>query len=226
MIPVDGIHAEIHQLTSWTFLMSRNILRETMTCPCTTPPTEMLPISCTSSKSSDLFIWKCPACKSFKNIRTDSVLFSQQSSPLNHLHPTEITDLRSPQLHRNLPKRGKGGPPSEVTLNSFTQTMPRCSLSSLGLVAGPISKSTFYFNKAITEFHIVKPEVSQQEVHSAITNNLQLSEFSLRCKEVFVSYKDELKALKKANLRYSNCIDTFLYSIISINCLFLEFLHN
>lgn len=143
MIPVAGIHAEIHQLTSSedtarTFLMSRNILRETMTCPCTTPPTDMLLISCTSSKSSDLFIWKCPACKSFKNIRTDSVLFSQQSSPLNHLHPTEITDLRSPQLHRNLPKRGKGGPPPEVTLNSFTQTMPRCSLSSLGLVAGPM----------------------------------------------------------------------------------------
>ena len=126
MIPVAGIHAEIHQLTSSedtgrTFLMSRNILRETMTCPT---------LSCTSSKSSDLFIWKCPACKSFKNIRTDSVLFSQQSSPLNHLRPTEITDLRSPQLHRNLPKRGKGGPPPEVTLNSFTQTMPRFSLSS------------------------------------------------------------------------------------------------
>ena len=61
-----------------------------------------------------------------------------------------------------------------------------------------ISKSTFYLNKAITELHIVKPEVFQQEVHSAITNNLQLSELSLRCKEVLVSYKDELKALKKA----------------------------
>ena len=61
-----------------------------------------------------------------------------------------------------------------------------------------ISKSTFYHNKAITELHIVKPEVFQQEVHSAITDNLQLSEFSLRCKEVLVSYKDELKALKKA----------------------------
>ena len=61
-----------------------------------------------------------------------------------------------------------------------------------------ISKSTFYLNKAITELHIVKPEVFQQEVHSAITNNLQLSEFSLRCKEVLVSCKDELKALKKA----------------------------
>ena len=61
-----------------------------------------------------------------------------------------------------------------------------------------IFKSTFYLNKAITELHIVKPEVFQQEVHSAITNNLQLSEFSLRCKEFLVSYKDELKALKKA----------------------------
>ena len=35
-------------------------------------------------------------------------------------------------------------------------------------------------------------------IHAEITNNLQLSEFSLRCKEVLVSYKDELKALKKA----------------------------
>ena len=63
-----------------------------------------------------------------------------------------------------------------------------------------IFKSTFYLNKAIiiTELHIVKPEAFQQEVRSAITNNLQLSEFSLRCKEVLVSYKDELKALKKA----------------------------
>ena len=61
-----------------------------------------------------------------------------------------------------------------------------------------ISKSTFYLNKAITELRIVKPEVFQQEVHSAITNNLQLSKFGLRCKEVLVSNKDELKALKKA----------------------------
>ena len=80
-------------------------------------------------------------------------------------------------------------------------------LSSLGLVAGPMPSkmlgypsqlSTSRLNKAITELHIVKPEVFQQEVHSAITNNLQLSKFGLRCKEVLVSYKDELKALKKA----------------------------
>ena len=179
-----GIHAEIHQLTSSedtarTFLMSRNILRETMTCPSTTPPTDMLLISCTSSKSSDLFIWKCPACKSFKNIRTDSVLFSQQSSPLNHLRPTEITDLRSPQLHRNLPKRGKGGPPSSrgdieqfhtdyaQVLSIFTGTGSRTN----AIKDARISKSTFYLNKANTELHIVKPEVFQQEFHSAIAHH-------------------------------------------------------
>ena len=50
-----------------------------------------------------------------------------------------------------------------------------------------ISKSTFYLNKAITELHIVKPEVFQQEVHSAITNNLQLSELSLRWTRSFES---------------------------------------
>ena len=75
-----SINSPVQEDTARTFLMNRNILRETMTCPCTTPPTDMLLISCTSSKSSDLFIWKCPACKSFKNIRTDSVLFRKNLS--------------------------------------------------------------------------------------------------------------------------------------------------
>ena len=31
-------------------------------------------VACSSSKSSDLLIWRCPPCKRIKNIRSDSVL--------------------------------------------------------------------------------------------------------------------------------------------------------
>ena len=184
MIPVAGIHAEIHQLTSSedtarTFLMSRIILRETMTCPCTTPPTDMLLISCTSSKSSDLFIWKCPACKSFKNIRQcpfqSTVEPSQPPSPHRDNRSEEPTTTSQPPKKRQRRTTSRDDIEQFHTgyaqvLSIFTGTGSRTN----AIKDARISKSTFYLNKAITELHIVKPEVFQQEVHSAITNNLQL----------------------------------------------------
>ena len=67
--------------------------------------------------------------------------------------PSPHRDNRSEEpttIHRNLPKRGKGGPPPEVTLNSFTQTMPRCSLSSLGLVAGPMPSKMLGYSSQLS----------------------------------------------------------------------------
>lgn len=37
-------------------------------------------IPCPETKSADLFIWKCPACKRFKNIRSDSILAGKKLS--------------------------------------------------------------------------------------------------------------------------------------------------
>ena len=72
----DGLHAEIHAITATEasarcFLMTRAILKPSMICSCATP---MDMVTCSSSKSADLFIWKCPSCKKYKTIRTDSVL--------------------------------------------------------------------------------------------------------------------------------------------------------
>ena len=61
-----------------------------------------------------------------------------------------------------------------------------------------VASSTFYLNKAITELHIVKPDIFKQQVDSAIEDKLLLTEFIQRCKEILSTYKDELKALKKA----------------------------
>ena len=71
-----SIHDEIHQRTSTEnsahpFLQSREILKTSMTCSFSTP---MILISRSEYKSADLYIWKCPSCKKFKNIRTDNVL--------------------------------------------------------------------------------------------------------------------------------------------------------
>ena len=72
----DGLHAEIHAITATEasarcFLMTRAILKPSMIRSCATP---MDMVTCSSSKSADLFIWKCPSCKKYKTIRTDSVL--------------------------------------------------------------------------------------------------------------------------------------------------------
>ena len=65
-----------------------------------------------------------------------------------------------------------------------------------------ISRSTFYLNKSKAELHIIKPDLFQQEVDSAVEGNLQLAEFSQRCKEVLSSYKDKMKAFKKAKNKF------------------------
>ncbi len=71
-----SLHLEIHNLTASAdsarnFLTTRGILKTSATCNCATP---MVLTPCSSSKSSDLYIWKCPGCKKFKNLRTDTVL--------------------------------------------------------------------------------------------------------------------------------------------------------
>ena len=124
---------------------------------------------------------------------------SQPPSPHRDNRSEEPTTTSQPPKKRQRRTTSRGDIEQFHTdyaqvLSIFTGTGSRTN----AIKDARIFKSTFYLNKAITELHIVKPEVFQQEVHSAITNNLQLSEFSLRCKEVLVSYKDELKALKKA----------------------------
>ena len=54
----DGLHAEIHAITATEasarcFLMTRAILKPSMICSCATP---MDMVTCSSSKSADLFI--------------------------------------------------------------------------------------------------------------------------------------------------------------------------
>ncbi|KAL5269372.1 hypothetical protein ACHWQZ_G003011 [Mnemiopsis leidyi] len=78
-----SLHQEIHRITDTEehareFLFQRGILKATMPCPgCSSP---MTLVACSSSKSSDLLVWRCPPCKRFKNIRSDSVLSGQKLS--------------------------------------------------------------------------------------------------------------------------------------------------
>ena len=78
-----SLHQEIHRITDTEehareFLFQRGIPKATMSCPgCSSP---MTLVACSSSKSSDLLIWRCPPCKRFKNIRSDSVLSGQKLS--------------------------------------------------------------------------------------------------------------------------------------------------
>ena len=77
-----SIHDEIHQHTATedsarSFLQSRNVLKTTMSCSCSNP---MVLTPCSESKSADLFIWRCPSCRKFKNLRTDSVLTGMKLS--------------------------------------------------------------------------------------------------------------------------------------------------
>ena len=78
-----SLHQEIHRITDTEehareFLFQRGILKATMSCPGSSSP--MTLVACSSSKSSDLLIWRCPPCKRFKNIRSDSVLSGQKLS--------------------------------------------------------------------------------------------------------------------------------------------------
>ena len=56
-------------------------------------------VTCSSSKSADLFIWKCPSCKKYKTIRTDSVLagtkpsFQQFSSVIFYFSVRSLTNV-------------------------------------------------------------------------------------------------------------------------------------
>ena len=73
---MTSLHDEVHRYTesedtARSFLTSRGILKSTMTCSC---GTQMNSIPCPETKSADLFTWKCPACKKFKNIRSESIL--------------------------------------------------------------------------------------------------------------------------------------------------------
>ena len=97
----DGLHAEIHAITATEasarcFLMTRAILKPSMICSCATP---MDMVTCSSSKSADLFIWKCPSCKKYKTIRTDSVLagtklsFQQFSSVIFYFSVRSLTNV-------------------------------------------------------------------------------------------------------------------------------------
>ena len=97
----DGLHAEIYAITATEasarcFLMTRAILKPSMICSCATP---MDMVTCSSSKSADLFIWKCPSCKKYKTIRTDSVLagtklsFQQFSSVIFYFSVRSLTNV-------------------------------------------------------------------------------------------------------------------------------------
>ena len=76
-----SIHDEFNLLTSTedaarSFMLNRGLLKQ-MNCNCSAA---MELISCSSTKSADLLIWKCPSCKKFKNIRSDSVLAGSKLS--------------------------------------------------------------------------------------------------------------------------------------------------
>ena len=82
-----SLHQEIHRITDTEehareFLFQshqRGILKATMSCPgCSSP---MTLVACSSSKSSDLLIWRpCPPCKRFKNIRSDHTITLEGNS--------------------------------------------------------------------------------------------------------------------------------------------------
>ena len=72
----SGTYDEITQFTATEdtahpFLFNTGILKSSMTCPCSSA---MDLKSCASSKSADLFTWRCPSCRKYKNILSDSVL--------------------------------------------------------------------------------------------------------------------------------------------------------
>ena len=60
------------------FLFRRGILKQTLSCSSCNTPMNLIP--CYASKSPDLLIWRCPPCKKFRNIRTDSSLSGQKLS--------------------------------------------------------------------------------------------------------------------------------------------------
>ncbi len=75
------LHQEIHAMTdseehARDFLFQRGILKSSQSCPSCSSP--MTLIACSASKSSDLLIWRCPPCRKFKNIRSESVLAGQK----------------------------------------------------------------------------------------------------------------------------------------------------
>ena len=77
----NSLHHEIHRITDTEehardFLFQRGILKTSMSCPSCTSDMNLVP--CSSSKSSDLLIWRCTPCKRFKNVRADSVLSGQK----------------------------------------------------------------------------------------------------------------------------------------------------
>ena len=79
----SSLHKEIHRYTatedsSRDFLMSRNVIKQIMNCSSCSASMDLIP--CSSSKSTDLFVWKCRTCKKFKNIRSDSYLAGSKLS--------------------------------------------------------------------------------------------------------------------------------------------------
>ena len=75
---MTSLHDEVHHYTESedtvrSLLTSWGILKSTMTCSWGTQMNSCS-IPCPETKSADLFTWKCPACKKFKNIRSDSIL--------------------------------------------------------------------------------------------------------------------------------------------------------
>lgn len=80
---MSSLHNEIHSLTdtlehSRDFLFQRGVLKATMSCAACSA--SMTLTSCSSTKSPDLLIWKCYPCKTYRNIRTDSILSGQKLS--------------------------------------------------------------------------------------------------------------------------------------------------
>ena len=79
----SSLHSEIHSITDTEehardFLFRRGILKQTLSCSSCNTPVNLIP--CSASKSPDLLIWRCPPCKKFRNIRTDSALSGQKLS--------------------------------------------------------------------------------------------------------------------------------------------------
>ncbi len=77
-----SIHEEIHTLASTEdssreFLTNVGILMPFMTCSCSS----LMDVkSCATSKSADLYLWRCPTCRKTKNIRSDSILAGSKIS--------------------------------------------------------------------------------------------------------------------------------------------------
>ena len=78
-----SLHQQIHAITgaeehAREFLFQKRILKTTVTCPSCSINMTLTP--CSSTKSTDLLIWRCSPCTRYRNIRIDSILSGHKIS--------------------------------------------------------------------------------------------------------------------------------------------------